>query len=205
MSIPEVPETELLARCLDGDKQAWESFVLKYSRLVRHSLFHTLRHKNPPIESDTIDDLHQDVFSCLVEDNFKKIRQFKGKNGCSLASWIRVIAVRKALDYLRKERATVSTRNDPNALENPIGDPYEKRSSEDEFLRAEEIEIMGDVIRRLHPRHRFFIELYYRQGSPIEEISEIMKLDPNAVYQLQHRVKERIREILRTDYPDIGP
>jgi len=63
VSIPDIPEKELLGRCIRGDKQAWDLFVLRYSRLVYHCLYQTLKGKGPHIQSETVEDLHQEVFA----------------------------------------------------------------------------------------------------------------------------------------------
>jgi RNA polymerase sigma-70 factor (ECF subfamily) len=203
VSIPDIPEKELLGKCLRGDKQAWNLFVLRYSGLIRHALYHTLAPKNPPVRHGTINDLYQDVFVSLMEDNYRRLRQFRGKNGCSLANWIRVIAVRKAIDHLRKGLPTVSIEGDLSTYEQPFEYPDGKLGPEEELIQSEEIRIIAEVIKTLPPRHQFFIELYYHRELSTEEISEIMGLKPNAVYQLNHRIKERIREILANDYPEI--
>lgn len=203
MSIPDIPEKELLGRCIRGDKQAWDLFVLRYSRLIRHALYHTLAPHNPPVRHETIDDLHQDVFVSLMEDNYKRLRQFKGKNGCSLANWIRIIAVHKAVDHLRKERPTLSIEGDLSTDEQPFEYPDGKPRPDEEMIKSEYIEIIAEVIKTLPPRKQFFIELYYHRELSVEEISEIMGLKPNAVHQLHHRIKERIRKILAKDYPEI--
>ncbi len=203
MSIPDIPEKELLAKCIRGDKQAWNLLILRYSKLISHSLYHTLKHKNPPIQPEVIDDLHQEVFCSLMADDYRKLRQFKGKNGCSLANWIRIITVRKAIDHLRKERPTESIEGGGSTSEYATEYPDEKPNPEEEAIESEEIKITVEVIKKLTPRQQFFVELYYHRGLSIAEISQIMKLDPNAVHQLHHRIRERIKEILLNDYPDL--
>lgn len=204
MSIPDIPEKQLLARCIRGDKEGWNLFVLRFSRLIRHSLHQTLRQKNPPVQPEALDDLHQEVFYSLMADDYRKLRQFRGKNGCSLASWIRMIAVRKAIDHLRKKRPTISIEGDLSTSEHSYEYPDGKPNPEEKTIKSEELQIVIQIIQRLSPRHQFFIELFYRRGLSIEEISQIMKLDPNGVYQLRHRIKERIREILSNEYPDLA-
>lgn len=204
MGIPDIPEKELLARCVRGDKQAWDLFVLKYSRLIRHALQQTIGHKNPLVLPEAIDDLHQEVFYSLMADDYRKLRQFKGKNGCSLASWIRMIAVRKAIDHLRRGRPTISIEENPSNCENFIESSNKGLNPEEMLLKLQEVEIVAEIIRKLPPRSQLLIELYYRRELPIEEIAQIMKLDANAVYQLHYRIKEKVREILSNDYPDLA-
>ncbi|MFX0197690.1 MAG: RNA polymerase sigma factor [Candidatus Hodarchaeota archaeon] len=204
VGIPDITEKELLARCIQGDKQGWDTFVVKYSKLIYFALWQTLKHKNPPVQPEEIEDLYQEVFCSLMEHGYKKLRQFEGKNGCSLANWVRIIAVRKAIDHLRKERRTEPFEKKSDNGENTIEGFDERWDPEEELIKSQQVEIIAEVIRKLHPRDQLFIELYYRRQLPTEEIAQIMKLDPNAVYQLHYRVRERMKKILSEEYPDLA-
>ena len=98
-------EKTLLAGCLNGEKRAWDAFVLQCSALVYHTIRKTfsLYHTEP--RTDLVEDLFQDVFLTVLKDDFKKLRQFRGDRGCSLASWLRIVAVRLTIDFLRKQSA----------------------------------------------------------------------------------------------------
>ena len=87
-------EKTLLAGCLNREKTAWDAFVLQYSSLVYHTIRKTfsLYHTEP--RTELVEDLFQEFFVSLLRDNFKKLRQFRGDQGCSLASWLRLVASR---------------------------------------------------------------------------------------------------------------
>lgn len=82
-------EKNLIAGCLKQEKAAWDTFVKQYTRLVYHSITSTLRYHHYETRDDFVDDLYQEFFVSIVRDDFKKLRQFRGDKGCSLASWIR--------------------------------------------------------------------------------------------------------------------
>lgn len=90
-------EVKLLERCIKQDKNAWDVFVEKYSRIISHSIVHTLRIYSFPIENQIVEDLFNTVFLSLLEDNCRKLRQFKWK--CKLSSWLHLIAVRATIDF----------------------------------------------------------------------------------------------------------
>ena len=96
-------DCELLLRCFSGDRKAAEILVRKFSSLVYQSVQYTIMAKHISFDRSLLEDLHNTVFLQLFESKCKKLRQYKGKNGCSLASWIRLIAVRTALNHLRKK------------------------------------------------------------------------------------------------------
>lgn len=82
-------EKNILSGCLNGDKPAWDAFVLQYSGLVYHTIKKTfsLYHTDP--RTDLVEDLYQGFFLAILKDGFKKLRQCRGDRGCSLASWLR--------------------------------------------------------------------------------------------------------------------
>jgi len=92
----------LLSRCFSGDREAEETLVRQYSNLVYYAVQRTLMMRHVPYNSQDLEDLHNTIFLRLFEAKGKKLRQYQGKNGCSLATWIRTVAARTVLDHLRK-------------------------------------------------------------------------------------------------------
>ena len=87
-------DRRLLSRCLEGNREAWEKFVTRFSGLVYKSVKDTLSTKGVSFNREDIEDLHNSLFLRLFENSCKKLRQYQGKNGCSPASWLRVVTVR---------------------------------------------------------------------------------------------------------------
>ena len=92
-----------LKKCIAGDKKACIKFVREFSDLVYRSVRNTLWVKNVHFNQYDIEDLHNTVFLKLFENQSQKLRQFKGKNGCGLGTWIRTITVRIVLNHIRKK------------------------------------------------------------------------------------------------------
>src|SRR5262245_16371281 len=100
-------EKTLIAGCVRGEKAAWDSFVLHYSNLVYHTIKKMLSLHHAELHGDLVEDLYQEFFVSLLRNESKKLRQFRGTHGCSLASWLRILAARLTIDFLRKQ-ATAS-------------------------------------------------------------------------------------------------
>lgn len=186
-------ERNLLAGCLQGEKAAWDAFVLQYSSLVYHTIKRTftLYHTEP--RADLVEDLYQEFFLSLLRDDFKKLRQFRGDRGCSLASWIRVIAARLTIDFLRKQ--------EPAKVEVADTVPFEGPDLHASVIRREEDEILLQTLQSLSPRDRIFIDLCFRQGLPPEDLAAILKVSINAVYTQKSRILDKLRETLRKTHP----
>ena len=125
-------EKTLLAGCVKGDKVAWDAFVLQYSKLAYSTIRKTLALHHTEQRDDVVEDLYQEFFLSLLQGNCRKQSQFRGEYGCTLASWLRVVASRLTIDYLRKQRAndvelTEALASDqPEAPEKLIGEGDEK-------------------------------------------------------------------------------
>jgi RNA polymerase sigma factor (sigma-70 family) len=184
-------EKTLIAGCVNGEKAAWDAFVREFSPLVYHTIKKTfnLYHSDPI--SNSVEDLYQEVFVSLLRDDCKKLRQFRGDRGCTLASWLRVVAARETIDFLRKRRLPSVeipdglARNDPDLSESLIDEEQER--------------LLNQAIQTLPPRDRILIDLVYRQSLPPEEIAAILKISVNAVYTQKSRILARLREALKTE------
>ena len=95
-------DRQILKRCISGEKRAQEEFVMRFSNPVYQCIQFTLKAKQIPFSRQDLEDLHNTVFLNLFDKRCKKLRQYKGKNGCSVFSWIRLITVRTVIDYIRK-------------------------------------------------------------------------------------------------------
>src|SRR5258706_7143655 len=96
-------EQTLIRGCVGGDKVSWDSFVQQYSALVYHTINKTLTLYHSDCRDHQVEDLYQDFFISILQNNCRKLTQFRGDRGCSLASWLRVVASRLTIDFLRKQ------------------------------------------------------------------------------------------------------
>ncbi|MFC1799194.1 RNA polymerase sigma factor, partial [Thermodesulfobacteriota bacterium] len=111
-------DREILGCLLSGDRAAAELFVQRFSNLIYHSIQHVFKIRHLAYDPAVLEDLHNTVFLLLFENDCRKLRQYQGRNGCSLATWIRLIAVRSMLNYFRKKGFdAVSGRNNRMSLE----------------------------------------------------------------------------------------
>jgi RNA polymerase sigma factor (sigma-70 family) len=182
-------EKKILRACLHGHKTAWEVLVLRYSRLVYHTITNTLGRFGHRGHADVVEDLYQEFFLCLLRDDFKKLRQFRGKKGCTLASWLRVVASRLTIDYLRRQPRSAP---DPlNAF--LINQPDYSETS----IKQEEQRLLSRAIETLSARDQTFIELYVQEALPPQEIALILRTSLGSIYARKSRVLEKLRRSLR--------
>ncbi len=187
-------DRQLLSKCLAGNRDAAETLVRRFSDLVYRSVQCTLLSRNVAFNREDLEDLHNTVFLRLFEQGCKKLRQYKGINGCSLASWIRMITVRTVIDHLRKKGVYAMGWHKKRV---PLDELPELRAVEGKFWsqidNAEREHVLKDGMQRLPPRDKLFLKLHFEQGFSVAEVAETMQLSINNAYTVKHRAIQRLK------------
>jgi len=190
-------DRRLISECLSGDRGAWETVVRRFSNLVYQTARTTFIAKQTPFSRQDLEDLHNTVFLGLFEQDCAKLRLYQGRNGCTLASWIRIVTVRMVLNHLRK-------RGVDGLLWERKKVPVEELSwlrGEDQgplalMESAEQEELVHEGMKSLAPRDRLFMKLHIDQGLPVEEVAEALRISVQNAYVVKHRAVERLRTYL---------
>ena len=186
----------LLAEYHAGDPKAAERLVAAYAPTVRAAVARYLA-LHGRSGSALADDLTHDVFLALCGDGGRKLRQFQGRNGCSFAGWLRVVAVRLTIDFLRRERRLLSLDDETpamnearRALRSDSPDPEEVLQGSEMLARLE------DAMGRLGPKDRLLMEVHVLRGVPLQDVATLLGVSPNAAYVRKSRVLDRLRQAL---------
>lgn len=182
-------EKTLLTGCLNGEKAAWDAFVLQYSKLVYNSIRKTLSLYHAEFDEAVIDDLHQDFFVAMMRNDFHKLRQFRGDHGCTLASWVKVVATCLTVDLLRKRKSA--------AIELTDNIPAEQTAFADDLMDQEQERFLQQAFDDLSDRDKLLIDLHFRKGLDPNEIAAIMHVSASVVYTQKSRLIARLRETLK--------
>lgn len=187
-------DRQLLSKCLSGDRNASEELVRRFSDLVYRFVQYTLMAKHVSYNKHDLEDLHNTIFLRLFEKDCRKLRQYQGKNGCSLTSWIRMIAVRTVLDHLRKKGVDAMVWQQKRV---PLDKIQELKADgaeiETQFDKAEQMRLLQIVTEKLPPRDKLFIKLYFDQGLSVTEVAEIMHLSAGNAYTIKHRAIQKLK------------
>ncbi|MCM8780371.1 MAG: RNA polymerase sigma factor [Candidatus Omnitrophica bacterium] len=192
-------DLEFVQRCVKSDTDAWNEFARRYSRLIYSCIYHILKTKTTSfINLDTVKDIFQDVLFSLVRDDYRKLKSFKAKNGCSLASWLRQVTINLTIDYLRKLKPTVSLDEDnPEgiSLKDILAD--EEVSCANEIVFREKLDYLKDCIEELEAEEKYFLEMYLNQGLSLEEMSKVLRISRSALDMRKARIIRRLRECFK--------
>lgn len=183
-------EQELIQQLRQGNEPAFRWLVENYRNRVFHTVLNILQ------DSKEAEDAAQETFIQV----FESVGAFKEES--SLATWIYRIAVRKALDKLRRKK----TRQRLHQVL-PWWMPDEKRSSNELFhhpgIAAENKEkaaVLFKAIEALPEKQKLAFTLIKVQGMNYEEACAVMGQNIKAVESLITRAKLNLQKLLEDYY-----
>ena len=183
-------EIELIARLKQGEASAFKVLVQNYQDRVYYSVLNILQN------TSEAEDAAQETFIQV----FESIGGFKEES--SLATWIYRIAVRKALEKIRKQK----NRQRLHSIA-PWWMPSEEKSMDATYLNPgihnehkEKAAIVFKAISELPNNQRIAFTLIRVQGMKHEEASVIMELSIKAIESLLSRAKENLKSKLKYYY-----
>jgi len=181
LNLTRLSDKELIRRCLEGEKEAFQPLVLRYQDQVARTVISML---GPGQEAE---DLGQEVFIRL----FRSLEAFEGKS--SLGTYITRIAINLSLNELkRKKRRNLFSLNDGEKNDYLLNLPGGEASEED---RAKQ-EWVQDALQQLEVKFRSVIVLRMMQGYSTKETADILNLPQGTVLSRLARGQEKLRIIL---------
>jgi len=191
-------DLEFLQSCLKGNKQAWSEFISRYSRLIYNYIHSVLTVKGCLLSQEQVEDIFQEIFHSLIKDNYKKLATYRGKNGCSLASWLRQVTINFTIGYLRKLKPMVSIDAQDEAgfsLGDLLADLSEGAV---EFLNDQDKrKALRECISWLETAEQYFLELLLNQELSLDEIKDCLKISRGAVDMRKGRILEKLQDCFK--------
>lgn len=192
------PDHQLLQRCGIGDSAALAELVRRFSDVIFRTIQFSLHRRNVSFTRTDLEDLHSTVFLGLFENQCKKLRQYRGTNGCSVKTWIQLITIRTVIDHLRESGRDAGRR----AAEMRTWQEVPGLASEDAdalcLIQEEERgRLVHAALEKLSPRDRLFLKLHFFKDCPISQVAQILNIAQNTAYSVKHRALKRLRAEIR--------
>lgn len=195
MPTPEISkEKGLLQDFINGDPAARDAFVDKYTNLIYSAVHATIRRFCADRLKCDVDDIHNEIFLSLIKDDCRKLRQYRGLNNCSVASWLKVISINHSINFIKRSREFIPLDGSGDgrmALSEILADS--SKSPLDDLIMTERYKLFESLMRELDPNDIQFLEYFYRNGLTPGEIAKKMKTTISAVYCRKSRIKEKLR------------
>jgi len=171
----EVGDAELVQRCCNGDRSAFEILLRRYERPVYNAALRMLR--NPEDARDVAQTVFLKVYEHLSEYD-PKYRFY---------SWIYRIAVNESLHGL-------SRRHHDEPIDEGAAD--EQPGPEDIVGEEQTTRSVQGALMRLKPDHRAVIVLKHLLGCSYHDMSEILQLPEKTVKSRLFTARQMLKEAL---------
>lgn len=136
------------------------------------------------------DELVNELYLYLSENNWIKVRQFEGRS--RFTTWLSVISVR----FFIKRKAEM-IESDPRKAQIDEAENLPNTVAYNKFINN--IDLYNAINQIKNPRYRFVIMALEIEGRTIEEVAESLGITVGNLYNLRKRAKKHLSNIL-TEY-----
>lgn len=185
-------ERQLVERAKAGDRKALGALLSNHGpRLYRAVLLPRLGNEARA----------RDALSATYERAIQRLHQYEWQP-CGIYPWLRIVALRIALDMLRSGRRELlfdaeDVNREIEAAETAL---TESPSSLEALQERQELEMarekLRDALERINPRYSMAIRLRVLQDLPREEVAEQMGVTPATFDVLLHRSMAALKKAI---------
>lgn len=168
-------DLELVRRCVRGDKKAFGDLVDRYQKPIYNVALRIV--KNPEDAEDVAQTVFMKAYTKL--DGFDEQHRF--------FSWIYRIAINESLNF--------STRRRTHEELEP-GLTTDAASPEEQTIKLDAEERIGNAILELEPEDRAIVVLKHFQGFSYAEIAYILNIHEKTVKSRLYTARQRLKGIL---------
>jgi RNA polymerase sigma-70 factor (ECF subfamily) len=182
-------DRELLRHVLRSEARAWAELVRRYRPLIFRCITKVTLKYAPRLSHADLDEIYADVMMQLVRDDMHKLRIYNPARGTKLGSWIGMISINAAYDFLRG----AGRRPILDKLDGTI-DPHEEvdRTPLDHLIEKERWSHLNEMLADFTDKDRTFVELYYQRGMEADEIAAEMQISLKTVYSKKHKIRAHL-------------
>jgi len=182
-------DRELLKWVLRSEARGWAELVRRFRPLIYRCITKVTLKYAPTLGSADLDEIYADVMMQLVRDDMHKLRIYNPARGTKLGSWIGMISVNAAYDFLRSAGRRPLLDKVDGAL-----DPHEEcdRTPLDQLIEKERWTHLNGLLADFTDKDRTFVELYYQRGMEADEIAAEMQISLKTVYSKKHKIRAHL-------------
>lgn len=182
-------DRELLKRVLRSDARGWSELVRRYRPLIYRCITKVTLKYAPALGTADLDEIYADVLMQLVRDDMHKLRIYDPARGTKLGSWIGMLSVNAAYDFLR----CAGRRPLLDKVDGTL-DPHEEcdRTPLDQLIEKERWHHLNGLLAEFSDKDRTFLELYYQRGLEADEVAAEMQISLKTVYSKKHKIRAHL-------------
>jgi RNA polymerase sigma-70 factor (ECF subfamily) len=182
-------DARLVAGMLDDLPEAWRAFDESHGALVQRTIAQVMRRFWRLLSPADLPDARAIFYASLLANKKRKLRSFDATRGIPLSAWIKVLAVRSTLDYVRRARRQPPRSDLEEALEIPCSraDPHANA------VRMQERAVVAELIAELSPRDRELVRMHFIEEMAPLEIADRMSVSVKTIYSKKNKIIARLK------------
>jgi RNA polymerase sigma-70 factor, ECF subfamily len=184
------PEVQLIARCRQGQSEAWDTLFDQHYAATGRFIFQLA----PTLTREDVEEICQETFLAVI----RNLNKFHG--GSRLQTWIFRVATNKTHDYRERQHAAkrgggqiTQSLDAINPDTNNSNEPRSNAPGPDAILlRMEEAALLRAALDQMGGPCREIIELRYFGELSYEEISNLLQLNVKTVSSRLSKCLDRL-------------
>jgi RNA polymerase sigma-70 factor, ECF subfamily len=187
----ELLDGPLLEAVLGKDQVAWVELIRRYRALVFRCITKVAAKYDAVLSNEDVNEIFGDMCFNLLRDDMHKLRAYDPARGAKLGSWLGLLAINTAYDYLRQ----TSRRPMLDRLDNAPERPGDGPNALDELMEKERWGYLNHLLAEFSERDRRFVELYYGHGLLPEEVAAAMGISVKTVYSKKNKLRTKLQAL----------
>ena len=173
-------DTEIISRVLSGETDAFAELVKRYQHYVFTLALRFTHHR------EDAEEVAQDIFVKA----YRSLSDFRGS--AKFSTWLYTIVYTTSITFLRKKKVSTTSIDDEGI--------FPELENKDGGLKANQVELksrtasLHKAIHMLSADDAQIITLFYKAEQSLEEIGQILGIEPNTVKVRLHRARQRLKE-----------
>lgn len=173
-------DNEIISRVLRGEQSLYAELVKRYQNLVFTIAMRYTHHR------EDAEEIAQDVFVKA----YKSLADFRGAS--KFSTWLYTIASTTSISFLRKKKLEIHSLDNEQVFE--LADNQDSGFRANQIEQKSKMQLVHDAIQLLSPDDAKLITLFYKGEQSLEEMGQILGLEPNTVKVRLHRARGRLKE-----------
>lgn len=185
-------ERILLEGMLNDEPAAWREFNVRYSRLIYRCITRITSRFSSIVGPEDVREIYAALCMSLLANDKHKLKSFEPGRGNKLSSWIGLLSVHAAYDFLRgvKREPVRAGLSEAEAVSADEPDPFES------CMMRQRAEIVSMLLSRFSDKDREFVALYFGEGLRPEQVAIRMGISVKTVYSKKHKIRNRLEALL---------
>jgi RNA polymerase sigma factor (sigma-70 family) len=181
-------DIEIISRVLKGEQKAYAELVNRYQNYVFTLTLRFIKSR------EDAEEVSQDIFVKA----YRSLADFRGAS--KFSTWLYTIVNTTCITFLRKKRLDIQSLDNEKVFETV--ENHDSGFNANQVEQKSKINMVNTAISMLSRDDSEILTLFYKAEQSLEEISQILGLEPNTVKVRLHRARLKLKEKMETNFSE---